>query len=176
MELRKTNFSNLRFLQILIPSTISLLSFLIAHIAGFDRIHIPLNAWQLLDKELLLTKPIQSLTLLHVQPPGLNATLAAILRISSFLGINPEATTYILFVILGTIASVYLYKTIIKITNAHVFAALLVLIFSFNPASWVYGHRFFILTYWLVCLSSLLIKYKPRAMKGIACDTRFFLY
>jgi len=151
MELRKTNFSNLRFLQILIPSAISLLSFLIAHIAGFDRIHIPLNAWQLLDKELLLTKPIQSLTLLHVQPPGLNATLAAILRISSFLGINPEAITYILFVILGTIASVYLYKTIIKFTNAHVFAALPVLIFTFNPASWVYGHRFFY-PYILACL------------------------
>lgn len=155
MDFFKTETPKQRILHTLLPLLIYLLSVLVARLAGFTSFHVPWNAWQLLDGKLLLEKPLQSLILLHAQPPGLNLLSALTLQISTLLRIHAELVAYFLFVMLGCGASIYLFRLITRITGSYRLAVLSVLLFTLNPTSWLYGHQFFY-PFILACLMILL--------------------
>jgi len=98
---------------------------------------------QLLDRELLTDYPLQSLLLLHSQPPLLNSLLAMILALASSLGISPEILGFLLFLLFGAVAIFGLWKLTLIATGSVPWAWAAAAIALVDPGFRHFQHMFF---------------------------------
>ena len=110
---------------------------------GFDVFHIPWAYYQLLDPVALAEEPLQSLYLLHAQPPFLNALLAVLLKLSAVSGIAPETWAWSVFGLLGLASSILLYRILLDISSSKGLALAGLVLFLANPAYYFFQSIFF---------------------------------
>lgn len=143
----------------LLPGGLWLASYALAIAAGV-RFRLVLALLQLLDHEELLAHPLRSLLLLHGQPPGLNALLAALLaaaRAGGPLGVEPETLGAIFFAALGLAACLLLYRLGLALTGRPGVALLPVVLLVLDPGFHVYSAVFFYSLPLLVLLLASLV-------------------
>ena len=171
--------------QYLVPAGIYALAYVLCRLLGFDRFEIPWQFWQLLDQRLLGEAPLQSLYLLHAQPPVLNATLALLLKLGELTGIAPEVWARGLFAFLGLASSVLLFRVLIKVVDSWVLATVGLVVTLANPAYHVFQSLYFypfILSLLLITLLFLSLRLLETAnpwylfasaiLLGLVCNTR----
>ncbi len=133
-----------RYLQYLIPAAVYATAFGGFYRLGFDAFHIEwMYYWQLLDQVALAEKPLQSLYLLHAQPPLLNTLLALILKLSEVSGLAPEAWAWGSFTLLGFVSTILLFRILIDVGNSWVLALAGLVVTLANPAVHVFQSLFF---------------------------------
>ena len=131
------------FLNYLVPSLLFFIGWLISRRLGFLNFRINWNLWQLLDRSLLDSDPLQSILLLHAQPPVLNLLLAVIQKIAHEMSMDPVSISQGLFILLGLICSLALYRMVNEVTQSSGPAIISLILFSFNPATWYFINLFF---------------------------------
>jgi hypothetical protein len=126
-----------------IPLILFGFSHILAYSFGFRMIKIPWNYWQLLDKRELIIHPLNSLLLLHSQPPLLNGILAFFLHVSQQLpgSINLWMTS--LFLAIGLISTLLFYSLNYSLTDSHLLASFIVIVYLVNPTTLIYSHLYF---------------------------------
>lgn len=111
---------------------------------------------QLLDRQELVERPLTALTLLHGQPPGLNALAAAVLAAASRLGIAPETVTATLFTLLGLAGTVLLFRLALALAGSPAVAALVTAAALADPGFHVFSSvLFYPLPLWFLLLAGL---------------------
>lgn len=125
-----------------VPVVLYALALALAHGAGF-RMEVQWGSWQLLDRTALADHPWTSLYLLHCQPPGLNALLALLVRLSEVTGLRVETLAGLLFDGLGLVASLAMFDIGRRLTGSIALSALGVALMLADPAFHMLGHHFF---------------------------------
>ncbi len=126
-----------------IPAVMYFLAYLLSRLFGYRNVDIRWELLQLLDKEALINAPLQSLYLLHSQPPLLNALLALLLKLSAILGLRSELLATILFVLLGLISTILLFHIIFEMTNSLTFAVVSIVLTLTDPAYYFFQYFYF---------------------------------
>lgn len=104
---------------------------------------IPWRFYQLLDGPTLRAHPLQSLCLLHSQPPGLNLLLGVVMWAADALVVRPEdvaAACFAIFGLVGTLALAYLAASL---TGSWRLAPLAVAVMVADPGVQIFGHMVF---------------------------------
>jgi hypothetical protein len=109
---------------------------------GFD-LSIPWDYYQLLDRSLLRDDPLNGLYLLHSQPPLLNALLAIDLWLADALGCAPELPIKLVFLVIGLISTLALFRIATLLTAGIGFALLAVVLVVFDPAYFFFQNLYF---------------------------------
>jgi hypothetical protein len=122
------------------------------------------GASQLLDRELLAEYPLQSLLLLHGQPPLLNLLLATILAAASSLGISPETLGFVLFLLFGAVAIFSLWELTLIATGSVPLAWAAAAITLVDPGFRHFQHMFFY-TFLVAALLPLLLLCSARYLE-----------
>jgi hypothetical protein len=104
---------------------------------------VPWAVVQLLDEAELRREPLRCLLALHTQPPGLNAVLAAALRLGDLFGCGPEPLLAALFFVLGGAVAVLLALLVRHLTGSTWMALGAVLLTVADPAFHVYRTVYF---------------------------------
>lgn len=107
------------------------------------RMRIPWEFHQLLGREWLAERPLESLLLLHSQPPLLNAMLAGLLRTSAASGLAVETLARAMFAGFGLLAAVLLHRIVLALTRSRLAAGIAVVLALADPAFHVFGCLFF---------------------------------
>jgi hypothetical protein len=111
-------------------------------LVGFSMV-IPWRAFQLLDGPTLRAHPLESLCLLHSQPPGLNLLLAIVLRVADACGVPAEQVANVGFAALGLAGALAVAYLAVGLTGSRAVAMLAVLAMLADPGFHVFGHLFF---------------------------------
>jgi hypothetical protein len=135
-------WSTLSRVELVAPTVAYGLATLLSHLAGF-RMRMGWGSYQLLDRQALAEQPAQALWLLHSQPPGLNALLAASLRFSAASGVSVELSTRILFLFAGWLSAWLLFRILREVSDSSLVAVLGVVILVSNPGFHYFANRFF---------------------------------
>jgi hypothetical protein len=109
---------------------------------GF-RMQIPWRFFQLLDGPMLRAHPLESLCLLHCQPPGLNALLALVLRVAESFAVSPELVAGVCFAALGLLGTLALAYLTGRLTGSWLLAPLAVVVLLADPGVHIFGHMAF---------------------------------
>jgi hypothetical protein len=125
-----------------VPTVLYTGATILARSVGF-RMRIPWDFYQLLDARSLLEHPLGSLCLMHHQPPGLNALLAMVLTVATYVGRTPETVAAALFVALGLVGAIVLYGLAVRVTGSRALAIVALLFVLTDPAYQVYANLFF---------------------------------
>ncbi len=113
-----------------------------AQALGF-RMRIPWGFYQLLDAPTLRAHPIESLCLLHSQPPALNTLLAIVLRVAAALDVSAEHVAGACFVALGLLEAVILSRLVRTLSGSRALAITAVVVMIAEPGYHVFGNLFF---------------------------------
>jgi hypothetical protein len=125
-----------------IPVAVFLTGLGLAHAVGF-RMQIPWGYFQLLDAGALARHPLASLCYLHTQPPGLNLLLSGVLAVALLVDAPPAAVASLLFIVVGLVAAIVLWRTLLTLTGSAVVATLLLIFALADPGYYVFEHLFF---------------------------------
>ena len=125
-----------------IPVVVFLAALALARAAAFE-MQIPDGLVQLLDVGVLATHPVASLCYLHTQPPGLNLLLALVLCVAHVFALQPVSVAGALFVIIGLVASIVLWRLLRGLTESAVLATLGLVAALADPGYPIYEHVFF---------------------------------
>ena len=131
-----------RSVDVVIPVALYLAAHGLGRAAGFG-MTMPWLYWQVLDEHALLDHPLGSLCYLHSQPPVLNALVALVMRIAYRIGWSPERTADGVFVTLGLMATVVLYRTVRFLTGSRALAVVALVFVLADPAYHVYANVLF---------------------------------
>jgi hypothetical protein len=141
------------------PILIFLFSMGISRWLGYEMYTIPWKNWQLLDRELLLSKPLESLFYLHSQPPLLNIFLALTLWISKWLPLSPEAIAHGFFISFGLGSVILFFGLIGKLTGNLAYAIIATILLVANPSTWYFQRQFYypflLFVFFIVLIHSL---------------------
>ncbi|MGC9335669.1 MAG: hypothetical protein ACP5JJ_16095 [Anaerolineae bacterium] len=128
----------------LIPAAVYGMAFGAFYRLGVDAFRIEwMYYWQLLDQVALAEEPVQSLYLLHAQPPLLNTLLALLLELSEVSGITPESWAWCVFGLLGLASTVLLFRILVDVSSSRVLAVVGLILILANPAYHVFQSLFF---------------------------------
>jgi hypothetical protein len=130
------------FLLIALPLVVYGVAIGLAEWLGFD-LSIPWHYYQLLDRSLLRDDPLNALYLLHSQPPLLNALLALDLWLADALGCAPELPIKLVFLAIGLISTLALFRIATLLTAGIGFGLLTVVLVVFDPAYYYFQNLYF---------------------------------
>lgn len=131
-----------KFVPIFVSMGLVLACAAVCRFAGFRTV-IPWDFYQFLDRELLTQRPIESLLLLHSQPPLLNGVLAALISLSKGLVVPVEHLCLWFNVGLVLLCVGLLHRLAFNLTRSHGLALLAVLMVLFDPATHLHLHLYF---------------------------------
>lgn len=125
-----------------VPFGLWAVALIAAHAAGV-RMVVRWGYWQLLDPAALADHPWTSLTLLHSQPPLLNALAAVLLQLSDLLGVSFELAAGVVFDAVGLLATLVMYDLGRRLTGSRALAVVGVVALLADPGFHFLGHLFF---------------------------------
>jgi hypothetical protein len=104
---------------------------------------IPWDFYQILDRDLLFERPVESLLLLHAQPPLLNTALAGLLAIARATEMPIEPLALWVNVGLLALCAAMLYRLAEMLTVSRLLAAAAVAMLLCDPAAHFHTYLFF---------------------------------
>lgn len=114
----------------------------VCKLSGFS-MHIPWHYYHLLDRCALTDHPLESLLLLHSQPPLMNGMLAAMICCSDLFGISLEATANTISTLVGLTGTILLYDIVFVLLRSKAMALVAVLLSLSEPGFPLFSHVFF---------------------------------